>query len=376
MKSNTLLSYAVSLILTLVFSNLLQYNFNMNFLYSIIILVVAFGLKDTLAYIFIILINLVVMKIFKTNVKRYVFIINLLLVSICGYYYKIYSEKKSQDICGPLMVLIIRLYYLSKENIINFKDAINYLFFVPVVLAGPSVPYTQFKERRNIRKEIGYIKITNSIAFLLIHLSLQHFFKLENTYKLSSFILSFINAFIVCFAFRCKFYFIWNFASGCCEIAGYEFNNINAINAETSKSVKDLTSNWNIYTNIWLKESVFDELKWTSNLVASLATFSVSALWHGTNICYFLIFLSLSLAVLPLKNNYKMIKYYFNKNVADIVALITVSSYVTFTMVPFIALDYKVTLKVWRNLYYYGYLYLIISYILIFFNKKEGKKKE
>lgn len=74
---------------------------------------------------------------------------------------------------------------------------------------------------------------------------------------------------------------------------------VKVIPIETAQSVYDLTNNWNIPTNLWLKRYVYTRVregrKPTDRNV--LAVSVVSATWHGFYPGYYMFFLTLSLSV-------------------------------------------------------------------------------
>jgi lysophospholipid acyltransferase len=71
-------------------------------------------------------------------------------------------------------------------------------------------------------------------------------------------------------------------------------------NLETSVKVKDFLANWNISVHEWLKYYVFlrqldNKKRGGSTIKAAMATFLVSAIWHGFYPGFFVFFIGAGL---------------------------------------------------------------------------------
>jgi lysophospholipid acyltransferase len=72
-------------------------------------------------------------------------------------------------------------------------------------------------------------------------------------------------------------------------------------NLEFSYNVKDFLASWNMATQTWLKYHVYmrllpnDRNKKTNNFLPTMATFMVSAIWHGFYFGFFVFFFSLGI---------------------------------------------------------------------------------
>ncbi|KRH92127.1 hypothetical protein M153_11404000887, partial [Pseudoloma neurophilia] len=106
----------------------------------------------------------------------------------------------------------------------------------------------------------------------------------------------------------------------------------NIIPIETAIDFKRVSKDWNIYTNRWLKESVFEKtvayfnyhnylnvdqqtttklIKPWHYLLASLFTFLVSAIWHGLKLGYLYIFIGFFFGIMTVKESVKTIREIF-----------------------------------------------------------------
>jgi lysophospholipid acyltransferase len=104
---------------------------------------------------------------------------------------------------------------------------------------------------------------------------------------------------ITAFVARCKYYTVWLLSEGACVLCGFGFTgydeqtgeprwdrvtNINVVHCELPQSLKEMSDNWNMGANRWLKHYVY--LRVTppdkkAGAASTLMTYGVSALWHG-----------------------------------------------------------------------------------------------
>lgn len=324
---------------------------------SIAILFIAYSL-DSIAILFtIIAIAFTLVLIFHDS--KYIAHTLMFFHLGCIVLYKRLYEQASLDICGVIMVFTIKFFYLGKEykNNKSIKDAMIYLFQLPGIMAGPVQSYSSFMKNDEIKKiRKGMIIVFQSILFLIIHSLLRTKFDLNNIVYYDNFIVRLVYAIIATTVIKCKYYFVWTFAYGCFVITGVDnLKNVFPLSAEFSASIKELQGSWNVYTNAWLKQSVFVPLKRFGFFNASLATFFISALWHGTNPCYFVMFLTFSLCVPLLNNNVKVLHSLFSPVIANFLSVLQMMLFSSFFAIPFFLLDYVKLLEVWTSLYFYGY---------------------
>jgi hypothetical protein len=107
------------------------------------------------------------------------------------------------------------------------------------------------------------------------------------------------------FGERFKYYFVWKVAEGSCILAGFGFEgfdkmgqpkgwrgvrNVDVLIVETAPNVQLLTRSWNKRTQGWLERYTY---KRTGNSL--MATYFISALWHGLYPGFFFLFMSMPL---------------------------------------------------------------------------------
>lgn len=104
---------------------------------------------------------------------------------------------------------------------------------------------------------------------------------------------------------RMKYYFIWKLSEATGVLTGIAFNgydvngqprwdrtmNVQIGAYEWAENPRSLLASWNISTNRWLRYYVYERLS-TGGSAATLATFVVSAVWHGFYAGYYLTFIS------------------------------------------------------------------------------------
>ncbi|KAM0686478.1 Lysophospholipid acyltransferase [Conglomerata obtusa] len=341
---------------------------------SLAILFIAFDFTSVLILIGITVTSFIGLLIFYKNKYTAHALMTFNMISIM--IYKMKYKNLSLDICAPLMLFTIKYYYLGKEfkSNKNIKESLIYLFLVPGILTGPVPSYSDYLKKERVKKiNRGLIYIFNSLFYLFLYSTLRERFDVDTILSLDNVFLRIVFTIILGTLTKCKYYFVWTFAHGCFLLVGIDgMKNVFPMRAEFSTSVKQLQSSWNVFTNAWLKDSIFLPLKSYGFFKASFATFFVSALWHGTDLCYFLMFLTFSISV-PLLNNMNAIFYkIFNYRIAYLFATLQMTLFVSFFMIPFYLLDYKKTLEVWRSVYFYGYC--VLGFSLLFYLTCKVKK--
>ncbi|KAF7690811.1 Lysophospholipid acyltransferase [Cucumispora dikerogammari] len=385
--------------------------YNFMFIPSILLLIFVFGRWHASIGLTFLIVNLIFIYTLKNEGRHHIAQLGA-LTTLFGlqFYYKTIDISESVDICGFLMIMTIQFYWIGKHGS-DYKllDVINYLLCPASVFSGPPIPIHDYMLRlshlrgvtdkivedsetlkpnivglsevalieapvektvepwlqKKIKEKQTYINkihpaiipIILSGIYVVLHLYLDDTFPYTTNMGM---LRNYINLVVSGFAFRCKFYFIWTIAEANFYCLGFpNIVNIRPLNIEFATNIKDLTASWNIYTNIWLKESVFDVFKSTNIGFASLLTFFVSSFYHGPNICYPLMFLTFSIIVPVIKQNNMVMKDNFNLKVTKALNVIVFISIVAYLAVPFRLLSLKRTLYVWKGVYFYGHLFLI-----------------
>uniref|UniRef100_UPI00398F56E2 lysophospholipid acyltransferase 2-like isoform X4 n=1 Tax=Pristiophorus japonicus TaxID=55135 RepID=UPI00398F56E2 len=189
-------------------------------------------------------------------------------------------------------------------------------------------------------------------------------------------------------AARPKYYFAWNLADAINNAAGFGFNgydgkgnarwdlisNLNIVNIEFATSFKMFIDNWNIQTALWFKRVCYDRCLYHP----TIATFMLSAMWHGVYPGYCMTFFTgipMTLAARAIRNNFR---FYFIKLPAvklfyDVITWIATMIAISYTVVPFVLLSVEPSLKFYSSWYYCLH---IVSLLVILVLPMKSRQKE
>eukprot|EP00611_Tribonema_gayanum_P014718 TRINITY_DN2619_c0_g1_i7.p1 TRINITY_DN2619_c0_g1~~TRINITY_DN2619_c0_g1_i7.p1 ORF type:complete len:153 (-),score=28.52 TRINITY_DN2619_c0_g1_i7:81-539(-) len=121
---------------------------------------------------------------------------------------------------------------------------------------------------------------------------------------------------------------------------------------------------WNKMTQSWLEKYVYTR---TNNSL--MATYFVSAFWHGFYPGYYLFFMSLPLAQQTLRVARKSISPHFYKNktveqVYHYTCIIINSMFINYLVIPFQMLSWERSTAVWGSFHYFPHIAIAVLYIL------------
>lgn len=220
---------------------------------------------------------------------------------------RIYSDRK-------------RFAVTSLPNPLEF---FGYIYCFTCLLAGPAFEYqdyvqsvdgTKFKRSDGKKGEVpGSIlpalwRLVVGVVAMALHLYLSGLFPLSNIYN-STFIAThnplyrFGYTYLALTGYRFMYYFAWKVAEGASIIAGFGFEgfdkegralgwrgveNIDIISFESAPNVQVLSRSWNKRTQGWLERYTYHRSG--GSLVA---TYFISALWHGLYPGFFLFFMQI-----------------------------------------------------------------------------------
>jgi len=179
---------------------------------------------------------------------------------------------------------------------------------------------------------------------------------------------------------RFKYYFAWVNAEGANNIwyAGFEgFNdngealgwdiacNINIFEFETAPSIKILSAMWNKKTANWLGRYVY--IRTNGSLVA---TYGLSAFWHGFYPGYYFFFLTIPLLTTCERLGKKKLSSRFNPSGKKwtpwgIINIICTTLMANYAVVPFQMLAFEWSVAVWKSNYFIGHILAVAFYFVI-----------
>lgn len=241
---------------------------------------------------------------------------------------KVFPEKPHADKKEAKLYEERRKYALTElPSLVEF---FGFVYCFPCMLAGPTVEFTDYraamngtaivtkdKEQRERVEQSRFLpalsKLLTGVVCMVLHLALTNAFDIAqhcNPLFLKqhpNMAFRFVLLYIAMLVFRLKFYFVWKVAEGSANLAGIGFEgmdekeqgrvkgwrgveNSDILGVELASNVQTVTRHWNKCTQKWLERYVYSR---TGRSL--LATYVVSALWHGLYPSFYLMFLSFPL---------------------------------------------------------------------------------
>lgn len=277
-------------------------------------------------------------------------------------------------------------YHSIKDK--SFLDYIGYMFFPPTFFVGPPFSFRQYKLRqskpvvgkRAWKRCFAWVFITGAIYLILIDIKYENilsplFGKMLWEHKIIYLQLCGIVS-------RCKYYMAWKLAEGSAVASGMGFDNVkkdfsalrnsDIYKTETATSMKTYLATWNALTASWLKNYVYCHLK-TSRAKATIATFVISAIWHGIHPGYYLTFVSGAFFTLAERKLSKFFKKFpslrtpnsYRTWVYNILSWFVTWSTINYVAAPFMVYEFWTGIAIWREFYFiYHILALFVIIIL------------
>ncbi|CAI5455555.1 unnamed protein product [Caenorhabditis angaria] len=280
-----------------------------------------------------------------SQVHKLVFIFSMGYLFFIHCYRWAILDSYSLDITGPIMVAVEKVTMMafnlkdgkekddSKLTAEQKKEAIkdipsllefmSFMFNFQTVLTGPANSYSDylnFLEGTHVQKDkngklpspskTAFRKLGQAIVFLVIVATLGSKYKVEDVgteeyYKLPMYQWFFWWFFTITLV-RCTYYFAWVFADAVCNMSGFGFSgydkngnaewklctNVLPYQVESAQSLKEILDGWNIQTMYWLRKIAYER---APKKYSTIATYSLSAVWHGVSIGYYMAFFTCGL---------------------------------------------------------------------------------
>lgn len=181
------------------------------------------------------------------------------------------------------------------------------------------------------------------------------------------------------FFVRMKYYFAWKNAEGANNIwyAGFEgfdengnvkgweeASNINIFDFELAPNLKTLSAAWNKKTANWLGRYVY--MRTGGSLVA---TYGMSAFWHGFYPGYYLFFLSVPLVTFCERIGRKKLTPRFSDGSRwcpyGVLTMMSTSLIVEYMVISFQLLAFDWSIECWNSHFWFGHLLCIVFYAIV-----------
>lgn len=133
-----------------------------------------------------------------------------------------------------------------------------------------------------------------------------------------------------------------------------------------ARSLKEAIDAWNKTTQTWLRRIAYER----ASKYRTLATYTLSAIWHGFYPGYYITFLSGALFSHAARVVRRRVREKFQSTsnlsfVYDIITFVFTTVIISYTTFPFVLLDLKVCLRIYTRLYFYGHILALLAIILL-----------
>lgn len=332
------------------------------------------------------------------------------------------KEKKLARVMGDRKRFAI-------EEMPSALEFFGYMYCFTCILAGPAFEYKDYvnsitgavfeigKDKSDMRRGEpsswleGLKRMAIGVVSLVAHMQLSAAFPISNSYNKvwlaqnTSKVYRFAHIWVALFADRLKYYFAWKVAEGASVMGGFGFQgydkknpgkiigwsgveNIEILGFELASNVQGLSRAWNKRTQGWLERYTYQR-----SGESLLATYFVSALWHGLYPGFFVFFMTVPLntniqRLIKSKINPLVIPGYDNYNYSSAPnSIVTQLYWVLSFVVTSMSTNYIVqtfSMSSWENCMialgsydHMGHAALVVVYVLLeLFPKPKSIKKD
>jgi len=201
-----------------------------------------------------------------------------------------------------------------------------------------------------------------------------------------------------CIVQRCKYYICWLMGEVACLCCGCGYSgkvtdpktgetknswknaiNIYPLKFEFAPSMKVAVDTWNICTEGWLRHYCYERLIGTRfEKFRRLATFLLSAVWHGLYPAYYIFFISAAIhreaAAMARRKIRPYVlsipEKYHPQFIYDIITTAFTLMTMNYCAITFAMLNFKDSYYLWKNTYFIGHYYVILGFIVLPFIPK------
>ncbi|GLD95209.1 hypothetical protein PINS_up003851 [Pythium insidiosum] len=362
-----------------------------------------------------------------------VFLFNMTYMT-ASHIYRLYVDYMgwTLDFTGPQMILVIKLtsfaynYYdgvvdktaekkslspaaakmyaarkkLAITELPSLLQFFGYVYCFPSFLAGPAFEIREYLDVTTGKKFLfngksvlpsssfaAFSKLLVGVIFMGLYAGVGPNYPLSKIWDPETAALplprQILELYITLIFVKAKYYSAWKIAEGSTVLAGFGFegftekgtargwngvSNMDIVGFEFAQSVREGSRAWNKGTQNWLERYVYTR---TGNSL--MATYFVSAFWHGFYPGYYLFFMSLPIPTAVNRLAYKRIRPYFieadgsfgfKKKVYDVISCVATVMCMHYFVMPFQAMSWEHSLATLRNTHYAGHIISIVLYIV------------
>ncbi|KAF0701622.1 Aste57867_7950 [Aphanomyces stellatus] len=368
---------------------------------------------------------------------RIVFLWNMVYIS-ASHLYRLYTDYMgwNLDVTGPQMLLVIKLtafaynYFdgvvdikrietptenktlqkvyagrkdLSISKLPSVLEFFAYVYCFPTFLAGPAFEIREYLDVVNGTKKLGSGCTLAAISKLLVGVLFMGLMVVFGAKYPITLLYSpdelpwyqrILTIYVTLFFVKSKYYSAWKIAEGATVLCGFGFegfdkegkskgwngvSNMDVLGFELPLSLRDASRAWNKGTQNWLQRYVYER---SGNSL--MATYFVSAFWHGFYPGYYIFFMSIPLATNVNRLAFKRLRPWFldsaaSKAVYDVVGLVASILTLHYLVMPFQALSWENSIQALTNVKFAGHIILVVLYVvfsLVPMRKIKDKKTE
>ncbi|KAH9526004.1 Lysophospholipid acyltransferase 1 [Dermatophagoides farinae] len=347
-----------------------------------------------------------------------------------------FAGTYQMDISAPIMILVQKITLIAfslhdgwlidtttnqiinherKKYSIRQKPSLlqycSYVFDFQTILCGPMIFYNDYHDYLDgntikkyglhhfppVAKTIWKSLLTCSICAILTMKFVPLFpisFLQDEKFMQANFVYKILIIYLVTTGARIKYYFAWKMAESVCNASGLGFTtltgtdnqpiydlatNIRIYDFEMSLSQHDAIAAWNISTVRWLRAAVHIRVP---KRYSAMATFALSAFWHGFYPGYYLTFATAGLFMAVSKTMRKCIRYRFVHSKHFLNGYHCLTWLITRIMIayfafPFVILSLHQSILVYQSIYWSGHLVAIFAWLIVpLILKSESKNRD
>ena len=142
-----------------------------------------------------------------------------------------------------------------------------------------------------------------------------------------------------------------------------KYQNVNFLVIESTCDFRTIISEWNVSTNQWLNQYIYQRLGRTFK--ANLSTYLVSALWHGFYPGYYLTFIAGALYTSLTRLIYKSVTWPLKQKYRRPLLYIPNYLLVDYFAAPFALQTFEDSWKFCRAWGFYGHFCLLLGFVLV-----------
>lgn len=284
----------------------------------------------------------------------------------------------------------------------------SYMFWYGSFLAGPTLcprQHFEFVDMSHFpNKEVPYGSVSQGFLIagygLLLAVGtvvqgafLPVSYLMTNEYALRSLPFKMIYLWASASLQRCTYYFAWLLAEGSNIISGMGFNgidkertaknggkpvylwdrasNVRPMKIELAASIKEVTENWNLGADRWLRYYIYLRLPKPFDAWAMYITYVASAFWHGFYPGYYVTFITAAVTTEFFRGVFRKIRPRFltekgeNGWIYAIGSRLVCTYLNAYVFVGFLILSWERLVHLYSALYYHGHILIILAVAIL-----------